>query len=92
MFKFFLIIFFLFLIEFVSNAQCSMCRSIVQSEISSGNQGISSGINFGIIYLFSSTYILFIIGSILWYFRSKKEQKTAQKKNQISERIASIHN
>tara|TARA_B100000929_G_scaffold257672_1_gene220509 strand:+ start:225 stop:503 length:279 start_codon:yes stop_codon:yes gene_type:complete len=92
MLKIFLIILLFFLIEVVSNAQCSMCKSIVQSEISSGNQGISSGINFGIIYLFSSTYLLLIIGSILWYFRSKKEQKKVEIKNNISERIASIHN
>ncbi len=72
--------------------QCSMCRSIVQSEISAGNEGISSGINFGIIYLFTSTYLLLIIGSLLWYFRSKKDQKNIEIRNKISERVASIHN
>jgi len=42
-------------LNFELNSQgCSMCKSIVQSEISAGNEGISSGINFGIIYLFTS--------------------------------------
>ena len=52
-----------------------MCKSIVQSEISAGNEGISSGINFGIIYLFTSTYLLLTAGGLLWYFRSKKIKK-----------------
>jgi len=48
-------------LNFELNSQgCSMCKSIVQSEISAGNEGISSGINFGIIYLFTSTYFLLI--------------------------------
>ena len=34
-------------LNFELNSQgCSMCKSIVQSEISAGNEGISSGINF----------------------------------------------
>ena len=80
-------------LNFELNSQgCSMCKSIVQSEISAGNEGISSGINFGIIYLFTSTYLLLIAGGLLWYFRSKKDQKNLEIRNKISERVASIHN
>tara|TARA_X000001036_G_scaffold144528_1_gene137381 strand:- start:274 stop:558 length:285 start_codon:yes stop_codon:yes gene_type:complete len=80
-------------LNFELNSQgCSMCKSIVQSEISAGNEGISSGINFGIIYLFTSTYLLLIAGGLLWYFRSKKDQKNLEIMNKISERVASIHN
>ena len=80
-------------LNFELNSQgCSMCKSIVQSEISAGNEGISSGINFGIIYLFTSTYFLLIAGGLLWYFRSKKDQKNLEIRNKISERVASIHN
>ena len=91
MFRIYLITLLFFLFEFLSNAQCSMCRSIVQSEISAGSEGISSGLNIGIIYLFSSTYLLIITGSILLYYRSKKNQKNIEIKNKISRRIASIH-
>ena len=80
-------------LNFELNSQgCSMCKSIVQSEISAGNEGISSGINFGIIYLFTSTYLLLIAGGLLWYFRSKKDQKNLEIMNKITERVASIHN
>tara|TARA_Y100000590_G_scaffold451815_1_gene593876 strand:- start:1045 stop:1329 length:285 start_codon:yes stop_codon:yes gene_type:complete len=75
----------------LSSQGCSMCKSIVQSEISAGNEGISSGINFGIIYLFTSTYLLLTAGGLLWYFRSKKDQKNLEIRNKISKRIASIH-
>ena len=91
MWRYFLIILFFLLFDFVLNAQCSMCKSIVQSEISAGNEGISSGINFGIIYLFSSTYLLLIAGSILWYYRSKKDQKNIEIKNKISQRVESMY-
>ena len=80
-------------LNFELNSQgCSMCKSIVQSEISAGNEGISSGINFGSIYLFTSTYLLLIAGGLLWYFRSKKDQKNLEIMNKISERVESIYN
>ena len=90
--KFLFIFIPILILSFDINSQCSMCRSIVQSEINAGNEGISSGINFGIIYLFTSTYLLLIIGGLLWYFRSKKDQKNLEIRNKISERVASIHN
>ena len=74
-YKFLLIFVIIFSLNFELISQgCSMCKSIVQSEISAGNEGISSGINFGIIYLFTSTYLLLTAGGLLWYFRSKKDQ------------------
>ena len=92
-YKFLLIFVIIFLLNFELISQgCSMCKSIVQSEISAGNEGISSGINFGIIYLFTSTYLLLTAGGLLWYFRSKKDQKNLEIQNKISERVASIHN
>ena len=91
--KFLFISILILTLNFELNSQgCSMCKSIVQSEISAGNEGISSGINFGIIYLFTSTYFLLIAGGLLWYFRSKKDQKNLEIRNKISERVASIHN
>ena len=44
---------------------CSMCRGIVESDANSGGTGISSSINSGIIYLFTSTYVLIIMSWIL---------------------------
>ena len=56
-----------------------MCRGIVESDANSGGTGISSSINSGIIYLFTSTYILILIGASFWYYRSKKNISEIEK-------------
>tara|TARA_Y100001935_G_scaffold87812_1_gene72823 strand:+ start:727 stop:1008 length:282 start_codon:yes stop_codon:yes gene_type:complete len=86
----YLSLFFLF-IYFDSISQgCSMCRGIVESDANSGGTGISSSINSGIIYLFTSTYILILIGATFWYYRSKKNISEIEKKNKIKKRVASL--
>ena len=83
-------LFFLF-VYFDSISQgCSMCRGIVESDANSGGTGISSSINSGIIYLFTSTYILILIGATFWYYRSKKNISEIEKKNKIKKRVASL--
>ena len=60
----------LFFVE--SNAQCAMCRAVLESE---EGQGAAQGINDGIVFLMAIPYILvFGIGYIVYYkfFRSKK--------------------
>ena len=69
---------------------CSMCRGIVESDANSGGTGISSSINSGIVYLFTSTYILIIVGGVFWYYRSRKHVKEAENKNKIKNRVASL--
>ena len=69
---------------------CSMCRGIVESDANSGVTGISSSINSGIIYLFTSTYVLIIIGGLFWYFRSKRYLKEEENKSNIKKRIRSL--
>tara|TARA_B110000495_G_C22708837_1_gene416979 strand:+ start:93 stop:380 length:288 start_codon:yes stop_codon:yes gene_type:complete len=69
---------------------CAMCKGIVQSELNSGESGISSTINLGIIYLFSSTYFLIIVAGVFWYIRSKKTMLVDYKKNKIIKRISSL--
>lgn len=74
----------------LSSQGCSMCRGIVESDANSGGTGISSSINSGIIYLFTSTYILILIGAGFWYHRSKKNIKEIEKKDIIKKRVASL--
>tara|TARA_B100001996_G_scaffold261251_1_gene203501 strand:- start:457 stop:741 length:285 start_codon:yes stop_codon:yes gene_type:complete len=69
---------------------CSMCRGIVESDANSGGAGISSSINSGIVYLFTSTYILILVGAGFWYYRSKKHIKEIEDKNKIKRRVASL--
>lgn len=71
------VLFFIFsiLAFFETNAQCAMCRAVLENE---EGQGAAKGINDGIIYLMSIPYILvFIVGfAIYWKYFRKKKNKT----------------
>ena len=72
----FKILFVLVLILVVSNqtwAQCAMCRATVNSNLSEGRGVIGTGINFGILYLLLTPYILVGTLVFLWYRNGKKE-------------------
>ena len=69
------LLFFLFSILFFveTNAQCAMCRAVLESE---EGQSTAEGVNDGIMYLMAVPYIL--VGGmgfiIYWkFFRQKKE-------------------
>ena len=69
------LLFFLFSVLFFveSNAQCAMCRAVLESE---EGQSTAEGVNDGIMYLMAVPYIL--VGGmgfiIYWkFFRQKKE-------------------
>jgi len=66
-----LFFFFSFLFFLETNAQCAMCRAVLESEES---QSAAKGINNGIVYLMAIPYILvFGIGYFVYrkYFKSK---------------------
>lgn len=54
-------------------AQCAMCRTTIENNVSAGDTSLASGLNLGILYLFFTPYV--VIGTIafLWYRKSKKE-------------------
>jgi len=57
---------FVFLIPQIGEAQCAMCRAVLESE---GNTSSAEGINNGIMYLMAVPYIL--VG-VLFYFIYKR--------------------
>ncbi len=66
--------FFLFL---ETNAQCAMCRAVLESE---EGQSTAAGVNDGIMYLMAIPYLLVAaIGLIIYwqFFRSKNSEKKA---------------
>ena len=68
------ILFFLLLIPFTSEAQCSMCRAVLESEAS---QTAAEGINDGIMYLMVFPYLL--MGGVAYFvYRSYKKGNSAQ--------------
>ena len=85
-----ILLFILFPFYEIFSQGCAMCRGIVESDANSGGTGISSSINSGIIYLFTSTYVLIIIGGLFWYFRSKKYMIEEENKSNIKKRIRSL--
>ena len=56
------------------NAQCAMCRAVLESE---GSEAAAKGINDGIVYLMVFPYIL--IGGIAYFvYRSLRNKDTAE--------------
>ncbi|UJH90874.1 hypothetical protein LZ575_19525 [Antarcticibacterium sp. 1MA-6-2] len=71
--KFWIVLMVLMLIPSFSEAQCAMCRAVLESEDS---QAAAKGINNGILYLMIFPYIL--IGGIAYFiYRSLRGKKQA---------------
>ena len=65
-------------------AQCAMCRTTLENNVSNGNIGIAAGINFGILYLFFAPYTAVAVIAWLWYRTSKSnERKDLQKRTAL---------
>ncbi len=73
-FKYILLIFtILLLLPELAQAQCSMCRAVLESE---ADQSTAKGINDGIIYLMIFPYLL--IGGVGYFiYRSRKNKPKA---------------
>lgn len=56
-------------------AQCAMCRATVENNVSAGDTSLASGLNLGILYLFATPYVVFLVIAFLWYKQSKKNAK-----------------
>ena len=63
----------IFLMAMIANvsAQCAMCRSTLENNLSNGDPGIAAGINTGILYLLMLPYLAVIVIGFLWYKSSK---------------------
>lgn len=57
-------------------AQCAMCRTTIENSVSNGETSVGSALNTGILYLFATPYLVFLIIAFLWY---KKSRQYAQK-------------
>lgn len=74
----FLIIGFLFLVADAA-AQCAMCRTQLENNVSNGNPGIAAGINTGILYLLAMPYLAVIILGYFWYQSSRKGEQLVKR-------------
>ena len=72
--KFLILIFMLILVPELANAQCSMCRAVLESDT---DQSAAKGINNGILYLMAFPYLL--VGALGFFiYRSRKKVKKSQ--------------
>jgi hypothetical protein len=68
------LVFFCCFAAFDAEAQCAMCRSSVESNITNANSKIGLGLNKGILYLLSLPYILIASLAYLWYRNSRLQK------------------
>ena len=59
------------LFVFDADAQCAMCKAVVESNQKNGG-GVGGGLNKGILYLMALPYLLVFLGGAYWY-RSKRK-------------------
>ncbi len=55
-------------------AQCAMCRTQLENNVSNGSPGIAAGINMGILYLLVMPYLAIMIVGYFWYKSSRKNE------------------
>ena len=58
-------------------AQCAMCRASVENNISEGSEGLSAGLNTGILYLFVTPYLMVAVIGFIWYWKSQHKDAQA---------------
>lgn len=68
-------ILFLTLAQVDAYAQCAMCRTTLENNVSNGDIGIAAGINFGILYLFAAPYVIISLIAFFWYRTSKNAKR-----------------
>ena len=66
----------LLLAPIASSAQCAMCRTQLENNVSNGDAGIAAGINTGILYLLSMPYLIVLVLGYFWYKTSRRNAST----------------
>ena len=56
-------------------AQCAMCRTVVENNVSAGEKGLAASLNFGILYMLAAPYLFVGLIGFLWYKKSRKNAK-----------------
>lgn len=66
----------LLLLVQTASAQCAMCRSTLESNVSDGSFLLTSdNLNTGIVYLFMSPYVLVGLVALIWYYNARKNAR-----------------
>lgn len=68
----------------VTLAQCAMCRTQLENNVSNGNPGIAAGINTGILYLLVMPYLSILVVGYFWYKSTRKNGNSRVHKSIIA--------
>jgi hypothetical protein len=64
--------------QIISYAQCAMCRATLETNVSNGSETVlAAQLNFGILYLFASPYLIIAAVGFFWYMNSRKSKNPA---------------
>ena len=75
--KKYLLLFILLLLFVIDlQAQCAMCKSVVESNMDNGDS-IGSGLNDGILYLMAMPYISLALITFFWLRHNKKQNNSS---------------
>lgn len=58
-----------------AEAQCAMCKAVLESNMDSGEKAVGKGINGGIIYIMFIPYLLLAVAGYFTYKHYKKTNK-----------------
>ena len=59
--------------QIVGYAQCAMCRATLETNVSNGSETVlAAQLNYGILYLFASPYLIIAAVGFFWYKNSRK--------------------
>ena len=72
-----LIVILVLLVSVNGNAQCAMCKAVLESNLENGGTA-AAGVNDGIIYLMFIPYVLIATVGYFLYKNYKKNQKSGQ--------------
>jgi hypothetical protein len=73
-----------------SFAQCAMCQAVIESNMSTGEHTIGSGINTGILYLLAMPYAAIALIAFFWYKNSKKYHAQLRYKSSLIRKVSSL--
>jgi hypothetical protein len=88
--KLFAFVILLLLTQIDALAQCAMCRTTIESSISTGRTNIATGLNTGILYLLSAPYLIVGAMAFLWFRQSKQEQQARLAKLQLRQKVSQL--
>ena len=71
--RFFNSILFFLLASQNADAQCAMCKAVVEANLESGGS-IGAGLNDGILYLMAIPYISILVVGLIWYNLKKESE------------------